>query len=440
MRKLLIVAIAAAVVMSQMLVGQMPTQPALPGYGYGQGRMPLMPPNAVIGQATPQVKSSPITQPPPSPEDIYAFMKACEAVSESDVQRYLAMPNFNINVQRPADGATGLMLAAKAGFLKVPEIVVSLINAGANIYIKDNAGRTALNWAIDGIKKSKNGEIVNEMQQLVILAQLLREPVDWSAVDSALADAMKIGAKRIAYYLRGHTGSYMPYTPPGVMITQQMRYRRALNRDALFNPSVPVGGLQYATPQEQAQLAQYVKAISTNNLEEVKRFIEEEHIPGDAIISGNKTALMLAIEAGHLDVVQYLVEHNANVNLFAGRPFSPLMLAAQAGYLDIIQYLIAHGADIDAQGLTALKLAAIQMHPDVITYLIKQIEKKNVKKALDAVKALIKTVTMKRDQASGANALQTRDQYTEILTLLTDKQKQLETSIATAKKKTVKKK
>lgn len=189
--------------------------------------------------------------------DSNTFMQACETGSEPGVQKYLAMPNFNINVQRPSDGATGLMLAAKEGFTK---IVILLTNAQElppdfsnvrslgelerympkpriNVYIKDNAGRTALNWAIDGIKKSDD-KILNEEQQLIILVHLLATAsINWPLVDSALEDAKKVGALRIAHFLKGHTEmyTYQEQGLPGMAVAQVMStgYRRLFCSEAL---------------------------------------------------------------------------------------------------------------------------------------------------------------------------------------------------------------
>jgi ankyrin repeat protein len=97
------------------------------------------------------------------------------------------------------------------------------------------------------------------------------------------------------------------------------------------------------------------------------------------------TPLYLAVENGQMETVKLLLVHGANVNVIpkpnvpAGRPsMTPLMVAAQRGHAEIVKLLIKHGADISAEvgetamypaGATALLLAAINGHTDVINIL-----------------------------------------------------------------------
>jgi ankyrin repeat protein len=122
---------------------------------------------------------------------IEGFMKACEQGSTTNMQKYLAIPNFNINEQRPSDGATGLMLAIKAQY-GIYTNVAYLLSNGANVYIKDNEGKTALEYVID------RGD-------LIVLNRLLTAaPIIWDAVDAACAYALKkIGKGKIVDYLSG---------------------------------------------------------------------------------------------------------------------------------------------------------------------------------------------------------------------------------------------
>jgi ankyrin repeat protein len=62
------------------------------------------------------------------------------------------------------------------------------------------------------------------------------------------------------------------------------------------------------------------------------------------------TALMLASQSGHLNVVEYLAINNANINAkpkFPGTP--PLIAAARNNHVDVVEYLIRHNAEIDAK-------------------------------------------------------------------------------------------
>jgi ankyrin repeat protein len=97
------------------------------------------------------------------------------------------------------------------------------------------------------------------------------------------------------------------------------------------------------------------------------------------------TPLYLAVGNGQVEMVRFLLEHGARVNIIPapdvgiGRPsMTPLMVAAQRGHAEIAKLLIEHGADISAEvgvtamypnGVTALLLATINGHDDVVEIL-----------------------------------------------------------------------
>lgn len=79
-------------------------------------------------------------------------------------------------------------------------------------------------------------------------------------------------------------------------------------------------------------------------------------------------ALTAAVTSGHLAVVQWLLEHGANANYRYSAGYSPLLTAAANGRLDIAELLLAHGADPHAttsDGKSPLSLAKERNHPEV---------------------------------------------------------------------------
>ncbi len=81
-----------------------------------------------------------------------------------------------------------------------------------------------------------------------------------------------------------------------------------------------------------------------------------------------------AARAGHLDVVEILIEHGADVNA-AGRGTgkTPLHTAAEGGRLPIVELLIAKGADVNARdnvNARPIHSAAASGHFDVVELLI----------------------------------------------------------------------
>lgn len=80
-------------------------------------------------------------------------------------------------------------------------------------------------------------------------------------------------------------------------------------------------------------------------------------------------ALRNAARYGRLDLVKYLVERGAEINVHFGEP---LFLAAGNGYLDVVKYLIENKADIHSDSECALETAISNNNLDVVKYLVSQ--------------------------------------------------------------------
>jgi len=84
-------------------------------------------------------------------------------------------------------------------------------------------------------------------------------------------------------------------------------------------------------------------------------------IAGQPYVPQCVTPLMVAAKAGHLKIVQILLEHKANINTQSPvNGTSALMQAAELGDPQIVRYLLEHGADItlkDKNGQSALAIA-----------------------------------------------------------------------------------
>jgi cytohesin len=92
------------------------------------------------------------------------------------------------------------------------------------------------------------------------------------------------------------------------------------------------------------------KAASRGMLEEVQKFVSQG-IAVDARSRGDVTSLHEASEAGHLTVVDWLLDHGANINArTAAQPGypgaqTPLYLAVQHGKTDVVKTLLKRGAN-----------------------------------------------------------------------------------------------
>ncbi|GFT42008.1 poly polymerase tankyrase [Nephila pilipes] len=100
----------------------------------------------------------------------------------------------------------------------------------------------------------------------------------------------------------------------------------------------------------------------------------------NAIDKGNKksyTALHIACQEGHTDVVRVLIRHKANVDKMTNAQhdkLTPLMFASQKGHLEVVKLLIEHNAQVemkDKKQRTALTHAVINGHAHVTSYLLR---------------------------------------------------------------------
>ncbi|KAF3042412.1 hypothetical protein E8E12_008055 [Didymella heteroderae] len=88
------------------------------------------------------------------------------------------------------------------------------------------------------------------------------------------------------------------------------------------------------------------------------------------------TPLLIAIDVGDYDMVQFLVDSGAEINRDArlGLLRTPLQRASEIGDFEMVEYLISQGATIDSApvygGGTALQLAAMSGHTGIAKLLI----------------------------------------------------------------------
>ena len=231
--------------------------------------------------------------------------------------RVLAEPDININA-RTAEGKTALHLSAELGSLYTTQ---RLIEAGANIFAKDDDGNMPLNLAID----AGHAAIVSLLLEAVNVNE--KEHKGWTALNWAILDG------------------------------KQARVRELLAKGA------KVG--------EGCQNAIEVCLL----LEDMEMFDIVRTAGGiDAASSRGDTALMGVSRRGDEAIVDVLLAHHANVNVSDNRHgYTPLRLAGEYNHLSIVKKLIAQGANLDkldVLGDSAVLRASLRGNKQIVQTLL----------------------------------------------------------------------
>lgn len=90
-----------------------------------------------------------------------------------------------------------------------------------------------------------------------------------------------------------------------------------------------------------------------------------------------KTALCVAAELGHWEIVKTLVKAGADINLVDKTGRSPLMFAVARDQLEMVSLLLESGANANAQrvvekGITPLILASVMNRPKIVKALLRK--------------------------------------------------------------------
>ncbi|XP_014785273.1 ankyrin-3 [Octopus bimaculoides] len=207
-----------------------------------------------------------------------------------------------------------------------PEMSKILINNGANLLMKDKADKTILNVSAS----VGNAEICRQiLRQTSVNIDTKEKLLGRSPLHTACAVRSYPAAKLLIDY--------------GANIKLLTR-----NRKAPINIATQAGS------------ADIVKM-----LKEESELLERK--------SHRKTPLLLAIDQGHLQIVQYIINSKGSVNSKDVNGATPLHYAAKNGLFMFVKIFIENGADVNAKDKrmkTPLHEAFIYGHDKVANYLV----------------------------------------------------------------------
>ena len=87
-----------------------------------------------------------------------------------------------------------------------------------------------------------------------------------------------------------------------------------------------------------------------------------------------KLISILKIYYNYYELIVWLIENGANINIFSGHASPPIMIASEKGYLKIVKLLIDLGVDTnvkDFEGKTSLDYAEKNQHGEIAKILRK---------------------------------------------------------------------
>ncbi|KAL3940599.1 MAG: hypothetical protein SGBAC_004883 [Bacillariaceae sp.] len=115
------------------------------------------------------------------------------------------------------------------------------------------------------------------------------------------------------------------------------------------------------------------RASLNGHLEVVKLLVAEKYVDVNESNYLGKTALRVACEYGHLQVVKFLVDSGARSTADCNGNKAPLNQACAEGHLDIVKWLVWKGDDVHAKessGDTPLHSACFGRSLDVVQWLV----------------------------------------------------------------------
>ena len=262
---------------------------------------------------------------------LHCVISQTENLHEDDKEKKLKIiqqligKGTNINIQNE-DGVTALMTASNEGLSEVVEL---LLQNGADPNIHSNNGRTALMCACN----HGNSKVAKHLLRFNANPQL----VDNDGFTASI-HALRGGNKRVAYEVVNDREF------------SQNELKCLLIMDLLEGDQTEaISRLDNITDLSTDKKELLISCV-VGSLEDVISKLHESGLHPDTRLVGGLTLLMIASSCGYIELVEYLVIIEANINqrdIFW--KFTPLFYAILGNKSnEIVELLLENGADINA--------------------------------------------------------------------------------------------
>ena len=313
----------------------------------------------------------------------------------TETVRFLAgLKDVDVNQVHEKDGFTALHCAGQQGRGDVVEV---LIDAGADIEAKNDVGRSPLLFAsssghLDIVKmlvKAGAGVCVtdNEGDTCLIFAtyfghtETVRYLVGLKDVDVNHADNNGFAPLFVAVQ-EGHGDVVQVLIAAGADIEAKNKVGRSplllassLGNLDIVKMLVEAGAGVCVTDNEGDTCL--ILATYCGHTETVRYLVGLPDVDVNQQGMNHQTALHIAVHSavdeGHRDVMQVLIDAGADIEEKDENRASPLLFASRSGHLDIVKMLVEAGAGVcvtNKNGLTCLILASARGHTETVRYLV----------------------------------------------------------------------
>ncbi len=301
--------------------------------------------------------------------------------------RRIDVPNM-IDI-KDCKSQTPLIIAIRMGNIEAAEL---LIESGADLAIRDDAGKTALHYAVFNCSETVQDFVTPD------LARTLDDGDCTLLHTAAISGNMQtistlISALRRSHYLKTAINTEDSQGKTPLLYAAEYGYTEIVKTLLINEASMELDDETY---QQAANIA-----AKHGHLDTVKFFISaDEHIRGNRLLQAASSAgqllvveyllhnypasldsdqslgpgpISLAASKGHNEVVRTLLRYNVSVNIEDDTGQTPLHHAAKNGRCRVMRTLLHHHANVDApdmEGNTPLHSAAMAGRVRVIELLI----------------------------------------------------------------------